>query len=123
MPRYDFRCEQGHTQIDVWAKYGERPACPDCGGATDIVWMQSFPNIIRDEIPGGMTIHNMTSQPETFYTKSEHRRRVKELGLVIRDTHVGLQGSDKSPHSSRWGGIDPQTMENARVLLERVCPS
>lgn len=102
MPKLDFCCTNGHTQMDVIAKYGERPACPECGAATDVIWQSSFPNIIRDEIPGGMTIHNMGPTPETFYSKSEHRRRVKELGLSVKDTHVGLQGSDKSPHTSRW---------------------
>lgn len=102
MPKLDFACDLGHVQRDQFVKYGERPRCPECGGTTDVIWQTSFPNIIRDEIPGGMTIHNMTATPETFYSKSEHRRRVKELGLTIRDTHVGLQGSDKSPHTTRW---------------------
>jgi hypothetical protein len=75
MPKYDFACAAGHQQRDVIVPYGTRPACPVCGEPTDILWMQSFPNIIRDEIPGGMTIHNMSAKPETFYSKSEHRRR------------------------------------------------
>jgi hypothetical protein len=102
MPRYDYVCGQGHEQRDVWAKYGDRPACPECGGATDILWQKSFPNIIRDEIPGGMTIHNMSATPETFYSKSEHKRRCKELGVQVIDRHVGHDHTDKSPYTSRW---------------------
>ena len=61
-----------------------------------------YPNIIRDEIPGGMTVHNMTAQPETFFSKSEHRRRMKELGLENTVRHVGHNHTDKSPHTTRW---------------------
>lgn len=61
-----------------------------------------FPNVIGDDIPGGMTIHNMSDTPETFYSKSDHRRRCKELGIVVRDRHVGHDHTDKSPFTSRW---------------------
>jgi hypothetical protein len=99
---YDFICAEGHEQIDVRAHYGDRPACPTCGGATEILWKSSFPNVIGDDIPGGMTVEHMTPEPETFYSKSEHRRRVRELGLRIRDHHNPPPGSDKSRHTTRW---------------------
>ncbi len=102
MPKYDFLCAQGHEQRDVIVPYGTRPNCPECGAATEILWSQSFPNIIRDEIPGGMTVHNMTATPETFYSKSEHRRRMKELGLENTVRHVGHDHTDKSPYTTRW---------------------
>lgn len=102
MPKYDFVCPAGHEQENVIVPYGTRPPCPNCGGATEIIWKSSFPNIINDDVPGGFTIHNMSAQPETFYSKSEHRRRVKELGLTVRDTHVGQDGTDKSKFTSRW---------------------
>lgn len=102
MPKYDFVCAAGHEQDDVIVPYGTRPACPVCGAVTEILWKSSFPNIINDEIPGGMTIHNMTATPETFYSKSEHRRRVKELGLENTVQHVGQDGTDKSKFTSRW---------------------
>lgn len=103
MPTYDFICGQGHEQIDVRAAYGARPACPDCGGATEILWVSSFPNIVPDTFPGGsITIENMSAQPETFTSKSEHRRRCKELGIRVRDHHVGVPGTDKSRHTQRW---------------------
>jgi hypothetical protein len=102
MPRYDFVCTNGHQQIDVWAKYGERPACPECGAATDILWQSSFPNIIPDDVPGGFTVEHMSATPETFYSKSEHRRRCKELGLVVRDFHNPPPGSDKGKFGNKW---------------------
>ena len=61
-----------------------------------------FPNVIGDEIVGGFTTDNMTGKDETFYSKSEHRRRVKELGLRIRDEFAPMPGSDKSANSVRW---------------------
>jgi hypothetical protein len=35
--------------------------------------------------------------------------------------HRGANGTDKSPYTTDWskGSIDPQTLENARVLVER----
>jgi hypothetical protein len=61
-----------------------------------------FPNVIGDEIPGGMVVEHMTPEPETFYSKSEHRRRVKELGLTIRDFHNPPPGSDKGKFGNKW---------------------
>jgi hypothetical protein len=61
-----------------------------------------FPNVIADDIPGGMTIEHMSATPETFYSKSEHRRRVKELGLRIRDEHCSAPGTDKNRNVTKW---------------------
>lgn len=102
MPRLDFICANGHVQDTVTVKYGDRPPCPECGGPTDILWQSSFPNVIGDDIPGGMTVEHMSAEPETFYSKSEHRRRVKELGLRIRDEHCSAPGTDRNAHVSKW---------------------
>lgn len=61
-----------------------------------------FPNVIADSVPGGFVVENMTREPETFYSKSDHRRRVKELGLRIRDEHAPPPGTDKAKHSVKW---------------------
>ena len=61
-----------------------------------------FPNVIGDEIVGGFTTDHMTGQPETFYSKSDHRRRVKELGLRIRDEYAPPPGGDRAMNSVRW---------------------
>lgn len=102
MPRLDFICADGHVQENVWAKFGDRPACPECGGSTEVLWRTSFPNVIGDDIPGGLIVEHMTTTPETFYSKSEHRRRVKELGLRIRDEHCSAPGTDKNRNVSKW---------------------
>jgi putative FmdB family regulatory protein len=100
MPRYDYVCGQGHEQRDVWAKYGDRPACPECGGAVEILWQKSFPNIIGDEID--YVDHNIASEPIRFTSKSERKRMMKEKGLIERVQHREFDHGDKSPHTSRW---------------------
>ena len=41
-------------------------------------------------------------EPMTFHSKSEWKREMKARGLVNQVRHVGVQGSDKSPHTQRW---------------------
>jgi putative FmdB family regulatory protein len=100
VPTYDFICVAGHEQIDVRVKYGDRPACPACGGAVEILWRSSFPNIIGDEID--YVDHNISSEPIRFTSKSERKLIMKQLGLQEKIRHVGYDGGDKSPHTSRW---------------------
>lgn len=100
MPKYDFLCAAGHEQIDVIVPYGTRPPCPECGGATEILWSKSFPNIIGDEID--YVDHNITSTPIRFTSKQERKRMMKELGLREQVRHVEHDHTDKSPHTSRW---------------------
>jgi len=102
MPKYDFTCPSSHVMADMIVPYGTRPQCSTCGAATEIVWMSSFPNVIADGVPGGFVVENMTREPETFYSKSEHRRRVKELGLRIRDEHCSAPGTDVNKNVSKW---------------------
>ncbi|HEY3220326.1 MAG TPA: hypothetical protein VGJ80_06320 [Gemmatimonadales bacterium] len=100
MARLDYICAAGHVTEVLRARYGERPACPNCGAATEILWQTSFPNIIGDECD--FTIHNLSDQPEHFTSKAEHRRRCKELGVVVKDRHVGFDHTDKSPFTTKW---------------------
>ena len=58
--------------------------------------------VIDDSIPGGMVIENMAHHPITFYSKSDYRREMKARGLINRVEHIGVPGTDKSPHTSRW---------------------
>ena len=84
-------CERCHKALEV----GEWPWCPH-GRSTGL-------SVVDDSIPGGMTVENMgTPTPQTFYSKSEWRRAMKERGLVNMVRHVPEQGSDKSPHTQRW---------------------
>ena len=51
----------------------------------------------QDHVPGGFWIENMTHTPLFFETKSAHRAKMKELGLVSKVRHV-----DGSKQTSRW---------------------
>jgi hypothetical protein len=84
-------CEKCGKEIQV----GEWPFCP-----------HGFPivglSVQDDSIPGGETIENLAPTPVTFHSRSEKRRYLKEHGIHEKVRHVGLQGSDKSPHTQRW---------------------
>lgn len=103
MPNYDRKCtacdwtvlDQLRPVAFVW------PPCPSCGAETETLWTKT-PNVIPDDIPGGMVLENLDHQPTRYYSKSDIRRRCNELGLEPRVEHVPLQGSDKSPHTTRW---------------------
>lgn len=68
-----------------------------------------------DEIPGGMWQENGFRHPRQFFSKRERDRALAEVGLEIRACNAGPD--DK--HCPRWATMDPQTLENARVLAER----
>jgi hypothetical protein len=55
-----------------------------------------------DAIPGGFWDTNPGPTPIRYDSKSERRRLMKERGLEEGVRHVGVQGSDKSPHTQRW---------------------
>lgn len=99
-------CEK--VGIDQWVKLESFPACTACGTITiRYRGMVTGPTVIGDDIPGGLEIHHGLchddGSPRKFYTKSEIRRAAAEKGLTWGVTeHVSTQGSDKSPHSSRW---------------------
>jgi hypothetical protein len=82
-------CEKCGAEIQV----GAWPYCPH--GAPR-------GSIIRDEIPGGLTITNMGHEPVTVYSWSERNRIMKARGLREQVRHMPLPGTDKSPHTSRW---------------------
>lgn len=88
-----------HTE-EIYSAPLVNPPCSRCGGQTERVWLSSFPNVIGDEIPGGMTIENLGGK--TFYSKREIAAEAKRQGLIPKVQHVGEQGSDKSPHTTRW---------------------
>jgi hypothetical protein len=52
-----------------------------------------------------------------FTSKQDYKRWLADHGYEIRDHHVPLQGSDKSPHGKSWATMDPQTLDNARYLV------
>jgi hypothetical protein len=101
VPLFDVRCVNGH-ETEAWAKPDERDVpCRICGAFTTRLWRQS-PSVQSDAIIGGFTDENLGPTPVTYYSKSERRRLMKERGLEEGVRHVGVQGSDKSPHTQRW---------------------
>jgi len=102
MAKLDFCCPNGHEQLDMMVRYGERPPCQDCGATMEILWASSFPNVIPDTFGTPLVVEHFGDQPETFTSRSEHRRRTKELGLRVRDEHCSAPGTDKNRNVSRW---------------------
>ncbi len=103
-------CEKCNRYISA----GMWPFCPhpvtDQGAA-----------IARDEIPGGITVENYGPQPITFYSHSERRAYMKAHGLREKEKFCPMPGTDIDPQGvpNPAGYLDPQTLENARILISR----
>lgn len=100
----------------------DEDACPRCGVVFHISdWPfcphgQPSGSIIGDEIPGGQVIENLGHEPMTFYSKKAIRDEADRRGLRMKDEWAGPHDR----HLTNWGAaIDPQTLENARVLVSR----
>lgn len=106
MPFYDLTCKNGHNQIDVLLKLGERPPCPTCGEPTETLWIPSNRGAHGDEIPGGIEVrHGLVHEdgsPMKFYSWTDYHREAKRRGLYNHVEHVPIPGTDKSPHTTRW---------------------
>jgi len=82
------------------------PVCSTCGGEMEGFYGQDSkgPAVIGDEmdlmVPHGVCYPDGT--PRRFTSKSDLRQALKAAGLRPAVRHVGLPGSDKSPHTSRW---------------------
>ena len=89
---------------------GDWPFCPHGRAASAV---------IGDEID--LVIENNgTPEPIRFRSREALRKHLDAHGLMPFVRHRPQPGSDKSPHTIDWSkGIDPQTLENARVLLSR----
>lgn len=107
------RCGRYTTKVIV---RGSTLVCPACA--------VSDPAARATAVHGDEMDHwqvNGTNQPIHFTSKADHRAWVTANGYEIRDHFVATPGSDKAQNgntnSARY--IDPVTMENARVLVER----
>lgn len=92
---------------------GEYPFCPH--GVVELAMIE------RDEIPGGIICENYGPHPIRFDSHSQRRRYMKEHGLHERGKFSPMPGTDIDPQGipNPAGYMDPQTLENARVLLTR----
>jgi len=86
---------------------GDFPFCPH--GTAHL-------STVGDDIPGGFVQENFGNQPEVFYSKKAMLRRADELNLRQKDQWAGP--GDR--YLSNWSAISPKTLEDARILLERV---
>lgn len=76
-------------------------ACPSCGGPTVREWTRP-PAMIPDTFSTPLVDRVMDKGTLVFESRSAHKRAMQARGLENRAEHVGVPGSDKSPHSSRW---------------------
>lgn len=141
MPLYDYHCEQGCEveMLDVTRRIDDRdtqaPLCPDCFlQMSRFFSVSSNKRAAADDIPGGVVLENYGPVPIKVYSHTERhramkydhrgRRRVDHMGREYQLTeavrHVGVPGSDKSPHTRSWATMDPYTMQNAIDLVSRA---
>ena len=104
MPVYDFRgVTCGHT-FEQYARYDEVVPCPQCGDATEHIWLPCTRAIIGDEcdvtVENGLC--NNDGTPRRYRSKSEMHKEAKKRGLEQHVVHQGSKGSDKSKFTSRW---------------------
>jgi len=99
--KYDQHCGSCGWTAEIFAMPGEHPACPECGGATERIYLGGY-GMVGDEIPGGMVVENLGHNPVTVYSKSQLKFEAEKRGLVNSVKHVGIPGTDKSPHTTRW---------------------
>ena len=119
MPLYDVQCPAGHVREDVLTRYGVYPACQTCGEATTPLLRQRA--AVRDDtFLGGQTFHNLADRPVTFSSKTAYRDYLQRHGIAEAVRHVPVPGSDKSPHTERWGGIAQETLDGATAMLTRM---
>ncbi len=105
MPFYDRLCITCHKQVIDSYEPVEAPNPPcSCGGEFVRAWLSKPPSVVGDAcdvwVKNGICHSN--GEPKHYTSKAEMKRAADEKGLVNRVRHVGRQGSDKSPHTTRW---------------------
>jgi hypothetical protein len=101
------RCEACGHVVEI----GDWPFCPH-GRAGSAVIGDEIDLIIEN---------NGTSMPMRFRSREALKKHLDAHDLAPMVRHIPAKGSDKSPHTLDWSrGIDPVTLENARVLTMRA---
>lgn len=124
MPIYDRWCEScDWKRADVFEPIVTGIVrCPN-GHITERGYLRGTRSAVvqgDDPFVGGKTFENLGHHPVTVYSRAEYKRELQARGLQEFVRHAPIPGTDKSPHTSRWVSMDQQTLDNARVLLERV---
>lgn len=93
--------------------------CPECGRPFGIgMWpfcphgVPSF-NAIGDECD--ITQENGFRHPTRFRSKQALKKALAARGLEVKVEHVTVPGSDKSPFTTKWTGVD---LDAAKALLD-----
>lgn len=134
MPMFDTKCMRCGEERERYAHSIDRlPTCglthrrdevvdgrievvyDTCGGTLERIFRPSTVMVDGDECD--FIQENGTPTPIHFRSKQRFREWLKESGNVIVDRHVGVPGTDKSPHTTRWGTMDAQTLANATALV------
>ena len=116
MPMYDFRCSNGHIFESLETVGTQRIPCTECPAPADKVWL-SATHVHGDECD--FVQENGLPHPVRIRSWSEYRRLMKQHGCEPAVRHIGVPGSDKSPHTTSWSSIAPQTLVDAKAMLER----
>lgn len=100
-------CEQCGAVIQI----GDYPFCPHGRGA-GVVIGDEMDQVIEN---------NGTAHPIRFRSKAALKAHLDAHHLMPAVRHRPMNaGTDYSPHTTDWSrGIDPQTLDNVRVLLSR----
>ena len=99
MPNYDQSCKACGWVWELWARPGEHPPCPKCGGETERIWLKSG-NVIDDTLDEWN--ENVADQPVHFTSKTEKRRFLKEHGLLEFVRHVPHPRGKRENQTTRW---------------------
>lgn len=102
-------CESCGVELEI----GMWPFCPHLRAGSVM--------ITRDEIPGGIVVENYGPHPIRFDSHTERRRYMKEHNLREKEKFSPMPGTDIDPQGipNPKGYMDPQTLENARILISR----
>ena len=104
MPVYDFACTACGLAEERIVSMASRDAqtCTRCHAPLTRCFIGRAPTMIPDSIPGGVVVENLTPQPKRFYSRTEINDEMRVHGVRAHVRHVGVQGSDKNPHTTRW---------------------
>jgi hypothetical protein len=120
VPIYDRLCESCGWRREDCLEPVEPPVrvCDDCGQPTVRAWFTKASNVIGDEMDHVQV--NGTNVPIRFRSKQERKRFLKAHGWREAGEHAPPAGTDKSKLTQSWAAVSAETLESAKVLLERV---
>jgi len=117
----EFRCANDHTTHKLVEPNTPIVRCEVCG--EDAIKPEAIVELTAAMHGDALDYidHNLGRDPIHITSKSQRRAIMAANGLEECIRHVPVPGTDKSPYTTDWskGSMDPQTLENARILTER----